>query len=122
MGILKSKKPAAESAVASNNKRRSVQTDFANLKPLKPGGTIGFTGVRDEASSGVRNGKKKDDDDMESDDEDESKIDKLAEADGGDEFKDKMLSPEDVAKQGELADGVKKIKVCLPFLRSPDPY
>ncbi len=121
MGILKPKKPAA-AEVASTSKRRSVQTDFANLKPLQPGGTIGFTGVRDEASpsSRGRNGKSRSVDDMDSDeDEEDAKAnkDKLVDADGED-FKNQNLSPEDVKKQGELADGVKKIKVrsisCFP--------
>ena len=107
MGILKTNKPTPNPA-NSSTKRRSVQTDFANLKPLKPGGTIGFTGIRDEQT---RNGKVKNPDDMESDDEEDGD-EKFVDAD--EDFKDHLLSPEDVKKQGELAEGVKKIKVSKP--------
>ena len=109
MGILKSKKVAVPD-VATTNKRRSAPTDFANLKPLQPGGTIGFTGVRDDPSPRRRNGKSRSVDDMDSDDdEDEAKTaagkeSKLVDAEG-DDFKNQNLSPEDAKKQGELADG-----------------
>lgn len=112
MGILKSKKTTAPSSSANQPKRTSMSTDFANLKPLKPGGTIGFTGVREDHSP-TKNGKARaTDDDMESDDEDEGN--KAAEdEEDKDDFKKAgaTLSPEEVRRQGELADGVKKIKV-----------
>jgi hypothetical protein len=107
MGILKNKKPTAEPASAS--KRRSVQTDFANLKPLKKEGTVGFTSFRDNNSAMGGNGKRKDDDDdMSDDDEEKPKFDTAE----GEDFKDKSLSPEDAKKAGELTAGVQKIKVC----------
>ena len=103
MGILKAKKAAAEASMA--NKRRSVQTDFANLKPLKAGGTVGFTSFRDNGAGGGRNGK--DDDDMSDEDDEKLKVEDV----DGEDFKNKALSPEDAKKAGELTDGVKKIKV-----------
>lgn len=51
--------------------------------------------------------------DSDADDEDEAR------GDEGDDDRDVtadkggMLSPEDAAKQGELAEGVRKIKVCF---------
>jgi hypothetical protein len=102
MGILKSKK-----AVPVPPKRSSMSTDFANLKPLRPGGTIGFTGVREETSP-TKNGKSRGIDDMESDDEEEKKVE---EEEDKDDFKNTGLSPEEARRGGELADGVKKIKV-----------
>ena len=55
------------------------------------------------------------DDEMESD-EDEAVTDEgisKAEEVEGDDFKNTLLSPEDAKRQGELSEGVKKIKVCL---------
>jgi hypothetical protein len=110
MGILKSNKPSKPTATTA--KRRSVQADFANLKPLKPGGALGFGKFRDgndPRDASKNNGL----DAMESDDEDSiapDKSAKLEDADGED-YKNHLLSPEDAKKQGELAEGVKKIKV-----------
>ena len=88
-----------------------MQTDLESLKPLKPGGALGFTGIREEMTPKSKNGKGKSFDDMESDDDDEGD-DRSAAADADTEdFKDSLLSPEDAKKQGELAEGVKKIKV-----------
>ena len=114
MGILKTRKPVAAQPIPPPTKRRSVQNDLANLKPLKPGGALGFTGIREDASPKTKNGKGRNLDDMESDDEDDVD-DKFADADTEDfkdgDFGDSLLSPEDAKKQGELAEGVKKIKV-----------
>jgi hypothetical protein len=106
MGILKSK-PSHQAKPSIARKRNSLQGDFANLKPLTPGGTKGFHGLRDNASP-----TKGDDlDDMESDEENPEK-DVIREVEGED-FKEGILSPEDAKKQGELAEGVKKIKVSV---------
>ena len=121
MGILKSTK-TSDKPIATTAKRRSMQPDFANLKPLKAGGTMGFTNFREvsdprEKSSSKQGGS----DAMESDDDEDVDIDsivKLAEPEGED-FKNGLLSPEDAKRQGELAEGVKKIKVCT---LSPPPF
>lgn len=122
MGILASPK-AQEKPATSTAKRRSVQMDFANLKPLKPGGTLGFSTFRDtEApSSSYGNDKNKDNkkpsnNTMDSDeDEDDSVAGKLEDVEPND-FTNNTLSPDDARRQGELAEGVKKIKV-RPSLR-----
>jgi hypothetical protein len=102
MGILRPQKSATPKT-SSSAKRRSVQSGFANLKPLKAGGALGFVGVREEK------GKKKADDEMESDDEEGSKG-QTSDVDGEDATGN-TLSPDDVKQQGEIAEGVKKIKV-----------
>ncbi|KAJ5594852.1 uncharacterized protein N7459_001060 [Penicillium hispanicum] len=113
MGILKD--PKAQDTPAT--KRKSLQADFANLGPLKPGGTVGFLNFRDQESS--RKGKK-DDDDMDSDD-DETDNPILGKADD-DEGKDddRFLSPDDIKRQGELAEGVRKIR--LKRQHSAEPF
>ncbi|MCJ1317119.1 hypothetical protein MMC15_002441 [Xylographa vitiligo] len=113
MGILRSSKP--EKPASSTAKRRSVQTDFANLKPLKPGGALGFTTFRDASDPRDKSAAKKsmNDDEMESDDDEvvkEEGIIKTEEVDG-DDFRNSLLSPEDAKRQGELSEGVKKIKL-----------
>lgn len=111
MGILKSNKSSNTTPTINTAKRRSIQTDFANLKPLKAGGALGFIGMRDTASPKEKRGKKNTRDDLESDDEEE--VAKDRDSDGeGDALNENMLSPEDVKKTGEIAEGVKKIKVC----------
>jgi len=119
MGILPSK--ASQQKTPTSAKRKSTQIDFSKLGPLSSNvGTKNFAGYRDQtkASPSVRKGKstkKGDDDAMDSDvDEDD---DKDANAvDDWDETEVKkenggMLSPEDALRQGELAEGVKKMKV-----------
>ena len=134
MGILQSK---ATDKAQVPTKRRSIQTDFANLKPLTKGGTVGFTTFRDLADknstsrrqrvfSGAKGSppsstKRARDNRFESDgsdasDEDEGTVTPtkkgILEVEA-EEFKT-ILSSEDARKQGELAEGVKKIRVCTP--------
>ena len=134
MGILP---PLPESKKPTPARRKGNQIDFSNLAPLNPAGTKNFSGYR-EASSFPRakkgsvakggSNKKTDgdnDDAMDSDaDDDDDGIDERnsqmqaddAEGDMKDEPKG-MLSPEDAARQGELAEGVRKIKVCAEVER-----
>jgi hypothetical protein len=109
MGILKDPKSQETPASA---KRRSLQPDFASLGPLKPGGTVGFLNFR-ESTESKRKGKKikaAGDDDMDSDDDDDDSI--LGKADDEEAKEDDQhLSPDDIRRQGELAEGVRKIKV-----------
>lgn len=118
MGILKPPK-STDKATSSTVKRKSIQNTIENLKPLKPGGALGFSTFRDtDARPNKPYSSKKMsayENAMESDEEegdDADKTDELVNADG-EEFRNSMLSPEDVRRQGELAEGVKKIKVCL---------
>lgn len=111
MGILKSK--AAEETPA---KRRS--TDFSKLAPLKPGGAVGFVGYREGDKAGSskagKKSKKSSESDMDSDDDDDEK-DPVTEKADEDENNDTIhLSPDDLRRQGDLAEGVRKIKVCSP--------
>lgn len=108
MGILKDPKPQDTPGSA---KRKSLQPDFSNLGPLKPGGTVGFLNFRD-GSDGKRKGKKSKtgDDDMDSDDEDDDSTpiktdDEEAKGDN------QHLSPDDFKRQGELSEGLRKMGV-----------
>ncbi len=124
MGILSSPKPEEKSTVSAS-KRRSVQTDFASLGPLKPGGVLGFSTFRDNTprSPGVatpdsKSGKKEMNGAMDSDDDedDDEIVGKLEDVDTK-EMETNLLSPDDVRTQGEIAEGIRKIKVCQ--LRDP---
>lgn len=111
MGIIKSK---SSQPSVTHAKRRSVQTGFANLKPLKPGGALGFTQFRD-GSDGRRqsSGNRGEADAMESDEEDDghAQVGDAGKEGDGEEGKSGLLSAEDARRTGELAEGVKKIKV-----------
>ncbi|KAL4897145.1 hypothetical protein BDV59DRAFT_198567 [Aspergillus ambiguus] len=111
MGILKGAKAQETPGSA---KRRSQQLDFSNLGPLKPGGTVGFLNFREntERRSSKKKNKKKDvgEDDMDSDDDDDDSIlDRADDEEAKDD--DHLLSPDDIRRQGELAEGVRKIKL-----------
>ena len=107
MGILETSKPV----VTSPTTRRKSGLDFGSLKPLNAAtGTKNFGGYRDGAKSSPKaKNKSQDAMDSDADDEDDAKIE---DADEEKDALDKgLLSPEDAAKQGELAEGVRKIKV-----------
>ena len=107
MGILETSKPV----VTSPTTRRKSGLDFGSLKPLNAAtGTKNFGGYRDGAKSSPK-AKNKSEDAMDSDADDEDDA-KIEDADEEKDALDKgLLSPEDAAKQGELAEGVRKIKV-----------
>ena len=94
-------------------RRKSAALDFGNLKPLNAAtGTKNFGGYRDpELQSPKAKQKEADAMDSDAEDDDEAKA-KMEDADEDKEIGDKgMLSPEDALRQGELAEGVRKIKV-----------
>ncbi|KAK0363506.1 hypothetical protein LTR02_011445 [Friedmanniomyces endolithicus] len=100
-----------EQQTPASSKRKSSAADFANLGPLKAGGTVGFSGYRD--STAKRKDKGKDADAMDSDAEEEDH-ERLQDGEQDVEVKDengRLLSPEDARRQGELAEGVQKIKL-----------
>ncbi|KAH8694931.1 hypothetical protein BGW36DRAFT_299428 [Talaromyces proteolyticus] len=106
MGIFKSKSPEKETTV----KRKS--TDFANLPPLKPGGAVGFMNYREGDLSNKAKGKKAkktSESDMDSDEDDEDAI--AAKAEEEETNGTTHLSPDDIRRQGDLAEGVRKIKL-----------
>lgn len=109
MGILESDKTPVTTPAA---RRKSGALNFGSLKPLDASsGTKNFGGYRDGSQQSPKS-KQKSEDDMDSDaDDDEVKIKvEDADEDRGDQGMG-MLSPEDAFKQGELAEGVRKIKV-----------
>lgn len=115
MGILN--QPAEEKKTPQTAKRKSVGMDFSSLKPLTSTGTKGFAGYREPGGSSSKfpkgKSKDRDEDAMDSDaDDDDSNI-KQEEMDD-DEVKETgkgMLSPEDALTHGEIAEGVRKMKV-----------
>ena len=122
MGILPPSPKAQEKPLPSQGKRRSLQADFANLKPLNPHALSGFSKFRDpneqsgtNGTTSSRSGKRRTDDD--SDDEDgETKKEVLIKTQG-DDIPDPngMLSPEDAKRQTELSQGVQKIRVIISY-------
>lgn len=119
MGILATSPKVEEKTPTTNRKRRSLQADFANLKPLNPTGMAGFSKFRDpneesisKRASKSKNGKRmQDDPDSEDDDADVGKD--IIPKTEGDDMQDvnEKLSPEDAKRQAELAQGVQKIRV-----------
>src|SRR2546423_1483903 len=115
MGILAN----PETQSKPTTKRRASSITFSNLNPLKTQGTKNFAGYRDSSAQkgsppfgkDGKGSKRKDADmDSDADDEEDPKDVDDDETNGKDEGKS-MLSPEDAEKQGELAEGVRKIKV-----------
>lgn len=109
--------------VPSATKRKTVQTDFSKLGPLKNTGTKGFSSYRD-AKPTPRKGSKADDDAMDSDDDDDNDLerdnmenddDKPAPAAG-------VMDADEVKRQEEVSEGVRKIKVSsaeIKYLHNP---
>lgn len=113
MGILETDK--VPTVVSPAARRKSGALNFGSLKPLDAAsGTKNFGGYR-EASQQSPKAKVKAEDAMDSDadDEDEIKVEDVD--DEKDESGKGLLSPEDALKQGELAEGVRKIKVRKLF-------
>lgn len=114
MGILPSPK-THDKPIPSTAKRRSVQTDFANLKPLKPGGALGFSKFRDSEHRPTLGDAKdkslKEDSDMDSDEDEDRNGKSTKQEDAESQDSNSMLSPEDAKRQGELAEGLQKIRV-----------
>lgn len=118
MGILQSPNAPIKTP-ETTTKRKSLQDAFAGLKPLTPGGTLGFTGFRDSAAqsatkSSDKSKSNKDDSDMDSgEDEDVGGRTPARNEDGeSKESSNTNLSPEDARRQDEVAEGVQKIRVC----------
>ncbi|KAA8566955.1 hypothetical protein MFRU_007g01200 [Monilinia fructicola] len=115
MGILPNSKQ--EKITSSATKRRSRQLDFGNLAPLKSTGTVGFSAFRDNNSSAKRSKPRKKSngsvgmmEDSDDEDEDDNSAVKMEEADDKDD-PHTTLSTEDAKFQGELADGLGRIKL-----------
>ena len=118
MGILPSSPKIPDKLAASNGKRRSMQADFAKLKPLNPNGLLGFSTFRDPHEQSETNGKnkagKKRSNDEDSDEDVEMPKEVLIKTEGDDiQEANGVLSPEDAKRQRELAEGVQKIRVSM---------
>lgn len=109
MGILESEKTPKIASPAA--RRKSGALDFGSLKPLNAAaGTKNFGGYRDPSQTSPKSKLKSEEAmDSDADDEDDIKVEDVD--DDKDENEKGMLSPEDALKQGELAEGVRKIKV-----------
>lgn len=105
-------------AAPASARRKSTGLNFGDLKPLSQASstsTKNFGGYRD---SGAQSPKSKNAGTVDSDAEDDDD-DKARDADVDDEKEVSgkgLLSPEDAVRQGELAEGVRKIKVCISVL------
>ena len=108
MGILKDAK-VQETPVAS--KRKSIQADIANLGPIKPGGSVGFLNFRDNEAKPRKGKKSVDDMDSDDDDTDNPILGKADDEEAKDD--DRFLSPDDIQRQGELAESLRKIRVGI---------
>lgn len=119
MGILQPTK--SDKTATASAKRKSVNTDFAALGPLKNEGTIGFSTFRDNETRPKARRKSGNRDsldamDSDSEDEDQEVVGKMEDVDDSDVKKESdLLSPEDAERTGELAEGVRKIKVWIAF-------
>lgn len=118
MGIIASPRPQTK-VPETTAKRKSIQDSLAGLKPLKPGGAMGFSGFRDPSGQSASSSKSKAkgpkaDSDMDSDDEEADVGGKTPVRNEDNEAKDSTnmtLSLEDAQRQDEVAEGVKKIRV-----------
>jgi hypothetical protein len=119
MGILQP--PKSDKTATASAKRKSVNADFAALGPLKNEGTVGFSTFRDNETRPKARRKSGNRDsldamDSDSEDEDHGVVGKMEEVDDSDVKKESdLLSPEDAERTGELAEGVRKIKVWIAF-------
>jgi hypothetical protein len=105
MGILT---PDKTQASPVTSRRKSTGVDFGTLKPLNAtAGTKNFGGYRDKDGKS----KKKSEDAMDSDADDEDEVKVEEPDDDKDPSGTGLLSPDDAVRQGELAEGVRKIKV-----------
>ena len=96
-----------------------MQADFAKLKPLNPNGLSGFSKFRDPNERSETEGlktkackKRSNDEDSDEDVEIPKEVPIKTEGDDVQEANG-MLSPEDARRQGELAEGVQKIRVSM---------
>lgn len=126
MGILDTKSRDGTNK-ASSAKRISLQTDLASLAALKSSDVTGLVKFRDHNNIDHGPGKSRkkprrgsesgmDDSDYDDDDNGPSSILHKAEEEGDKDVSPSLLSADDIRRQGELAEGVRQIKVSLLIL------
>jgi hypothetical protein len=123
MGVLAASSSTKSSILPATIKRRSGHLDFSSLGPLTSTGTVGFSSFRDQVDQSRRRKARKkgpsaNDIDIsmnEDSEEDEYECDVLGRiVDGEDgDISCKVLAPDDAKSQGELADGLGKIRVSI---------
>lgn len=102
-----------------------MQDDFSKFKPLSANGLKSFSTLREpsqtngsprkSAKPSTKRGADPDsDEDIDGNDDIATKAQQAE-----DNEANAMLSPDDARKQGELAEGVQKIRVRLPYPPSP---
>lgn len=111
MGILPTPEPQEQKS--NQAKRKSKQLDFGSLTPLQPKGTIGFMGYRETVAKKSPKSARRDDDEMDSDDDAKPLKNGFSKTDDADDDGKMDMSPEELKRQTELAEGVKKIQVSL---------
>ncbi|KAL9602354.1 MAG: hypothetical protein Q9219_001920 [cf. Caloplaca sp. 3 TL-2023] len=96
-------------------KRKSLQDALTGLKPLKPGGTMGYSSYRDPGAQprARGNAKTRTDSDMDSDEDEDIGSKTPIKVEDGDskESGNSMLSPEDAKRQDEVAEGLQRVKL-----------
>nr|KMM72968.1 hypothetical protein CPAG_09258 [Coccidioides posadasii RMSCC 3488] len=121
MGILKSSRQQDKDTEKAG-RRKSGQPDFSKIGPLRPGGGAGFLNFRDGKANVSKSRKKAKGtaSDMDSDDDEDDFSPIVGKAEDEEEKEgNSFLSPEDARFQGELAEGVRQIK--LKRQHSSDP-
>jgi len=118
MGILPTPK---SDKTAGPTKRRSLAAEIPKLGPLKKEGTAGFSTFRDVDANRTLKGKKGSDDEMDSDDDyryhsdddggSTGIIGKMEDINEADVKEPALLSPEDAERTGQVAEGIRKMKV-----------
>ncbi|KAL9128378.1 MAG: hypothetical protein Q9217_002932 [Psora testacea] len=132
MGILPTAPKGRPKTPTMNGKLRSIQDDFSKFKPLDANGLKNFSTMRDpdemNGEDKKDNAGKKRQSETDSDDDLDTRDDvviKAEEAESKDG--DATFTPEDARRQGELAEGLQKIRLKrqhsadLPSGPSPAP-
>lgn len=126
MGLLSPQQKQAKAATSST-KRRSGQLDFSALSPLKTTGTVGFSTFRDRADDSTRKPRTRKSEVgtqpsmLEDSDEDEETNEILRKmADAEDKDVETRTTAEDAKSQGELAEGLGRIRLKRQHSAEPD--
>ncbi|TWU75956.1 hypothetical protein ED733_006653 [Metarhizium rileyi] len=123
IGVMQSSKNPQ--VTPGSAKRRSGQLDLSNIGPLKAGGTVGFSAFRDQTNeiSRRRKARKKSNGNIAEDsDEDDDESDNPIKMDDDDKDREAKEVSDDSKLGGELADGVKRIRLKRAHSADPDSH
>lgn len=119
MGILATEK---KKTVEATPRRKSGGLDLSALKPLNATtGTKNFAGYRESSQKDAKGKRSGDAMDSDADDDDDAKI-KVEDEEDQDPSGKGLLSPEDARREGELEEGVRKIKVGAVEIQPTQHY